>query len=342
MTVKEIAKLAKVSEAAVSIALNHKKGVSEVTRKRILAIANEHNYKTKPKKIKGEEGKQKNVRFLACVGEGIVNSGFSYIPFFGDIIERLTVKCKAFGYNLLLSSVNLNNLAEELAQTEGTLHSDGIILLATNLTQKEVMGVYKIQKNLVVIDNNFKDLNIDCITMNNELGGYQAASHLYRLGHRKMGYVQSKNATNNLFWRKRGFTAFLEENNLSLNKDYYVEGTLEESMVDYKQLFLEYGGDFPTAFACENDYVAISFIKALQKNGIRVPEDISVVGFDNINNATVISPELTTIHVLTEDIGDTALNLLASVMEGKKNYTCKLLIDTKLIKRNSTQQIKSI
>jgi LacI family transcriptional regulator len=338
MILKDIASKANVSEAAVSIALNNKKGVSDETRKRIISSAEQEGYKTKKNKTGEKPGTQRIVRLLACIGEGAVAQGFDYAPFFGALIQKLTMQCNALGYNLLISSVNLNNITDELAEVENTLASDGIILLATNLDVRHIKKVAAIQKKIVVIDNSYDNISINCVTMNNRMGGFQAADHLYKSGHRRIGYAQSKNSANNLFLRKKAFYDYLSENGIQVDCEFYVTGNIEQATFDFIREFKSCE-KLPTAFACENDYIGIALIKALQDSGYSVPGDVSVVGFDDIANAAIVSPELTTIRVYTDEISEIAVKRLASLLENRSKHTCKFFVDTDLIKRKSVRNI---
>jgi len=336
MILKDIARLAGVSDAAVSIALNNKKGVSDETRERIIGIANEHGYKIKPQD-NGKSTVQRNVRFLACIGEGTVEKDFNYTPFFGALIQKLTMQCNIMGYNLLISSVNLNNISGELEEVEKTLPSDGIILLATNLDDKHAKKVAAIQNKLVVVDNSFENMSIDCVTMNNEIGGRQAANHLIKLGHRKIGYAQSRYNSNNLLRRKKAFYDLLYSKEIQIECEFFVSSGIEHATTDFIKV-LKTHKKLPTAFACENDYIAIALIKALQESGFSVPEDVSVIGFDDIDNAAIVSPELTTIHVYTDEISEIAVKRITALLENKSKHTCKYFVDTDLVKRKSTKR----
>jgi len=333
ITIKEIARIAEVSEAAVSIALNNKTGVSEETRDRIIGIARENGYNVNAARTKKGTN---NIRFLACIGQGAVDQGFNYAPFFGAIIQKLTVECNKLGYNLIISSVNLNNIRRELEIIEKTLPSDGVILLGTNLNMKQTKQVATIQNKLVVIDNYFDTLPVDCVTMNNKMGGYQAADHLLKLGHQHICYAQSKSLSNNLLKRKEAFFEHLQENGVTVEKEYFVESTIELAVRDFLKI-LNDDGVTATAFACENDYLAIALIKVLSESGYIVPEDVSVIGFDDIANAAIVSPELTTIHVYTDEISELALQCLVAQMENQKRPSGNYFIDTSLIKRKSTR-----
>lgn len=339
MTQKEIAQLANVSEAAVCIALNNRKGVSDETRQRIINIASSNGYRVKSKRREREGVNRKNIRFLACIDDRSVDRGFSYAPFFELLIQNMTIQCNELGHNLLMSSINLAALPEELKEIEREAPSDGIILLGTNLNEQEIRHILRVQKNLVVLDNLANNINVDCVTMNNAMGGRQAAEHLLRMGHVKIGYAQSESISNNLTTRRQAFTEALCAHRVELARDWYVSNVVERATQGFLDILNREKDELPTAFACENDYTAIALIKALQEAGYRVPDDVSVIGFDNIPNAAIISPELTTINVYTQAMCKIAMDCIGTIMEKGKLYSCKYLVDTMLVKRNSIKNL---
>lgn len=345
MNMEDIAKLAKVSKSAVSLALNGKPGVSDKTRKRIIKIAENHGYipKTPSRLEKGSKSNSRFFRFLACTNTGIVTEQYESLSFFMELINNIEKSVSAKGYSLIVSSVDTKNIAQEIVRLEHEQRSAGILLLGTNLTAEQIKIVANTQPNIVVLDTCIDTLEINFVVMNNMLGAYQATKHLINLGHKNIGYVESIDQMYNFRMRKKGFSQAINEHNLSTDKKHVfsVSPILATSQEDFKRQITNAKGNLPSALFCDCDYIAINVIKALTKMNINVPEKISVIGFDNIFESQIISPELTTIHVKKDKMARIAVNKLISYIEDNEDTKVKLFIDTKLVIRNSCTRYQS-
>ncbi|HZH58587.1 MAG TPA: LacI family DNA-binding transcriptional regulator [Metabacillus sp.] len=346
MRIDDIARLAGVSKSAVSLALNGKNGVSEKTRERIMKIAQEHGYIPRPI-IKADQylqNRNKLLRFVACTNSGIVTEHYESLPFFMELINNIDKQINPSGYSLLVSSVDINMLKEELTRLEQEQPSSGILLLGTNLTPEQINIVSTIQQNLVVLDTCFEILNTNFVVMNNIHGAYLAGNHLIELGHSEIGYIESNSRMYNFDMRKKGFLHALNEHSLKMKNENVF--SLSPTMISSQDLFIERmrkrSHNLPTALFCEADYMAISVIKSLSELGIRVPDDISVIGFDNIFESQVITPELTTIHVKKDKMAGLAVEKLINQIENNDVDRINMFIDTELVVRKSSTLNKRV
>lgn len=338
MKISDIAKLANVSKAAVSLALNNKPGISDETRAKILKIVKDTGYLPKCM-VKADQyyGKVKSLLFLACTNNDIVSPQYHSAPFFMELIHDLEEQCRTLGYSLSFYTIGPETLTEEIERLSRENASVGTILLGTNLSDKEVVNILKYQPNLVVLDNYLEYSNVDCIVMDNTYGAYTAGSYLIGLGHKNIGYVQSHTRINNFNLRKRGFGAALSEHDISINECnvFSVPPFIESAQTEFKEILRGRKIAMPSALFCENDYIAIGIIKALQESGYKVPDDISVIGFDNISQATIITPELTTIHVDKMKMASLTIKRLVELIESGGHVKTKTCITTELIERKS-------
>ncbi|MFB6469017.1 LacI family DNA-binding transcriptional regulator [Cytobacillus sp. Hz8] len=338
MKIEDIAKIAEVSTSAVSLALNGKKGVSEKTRTKILKIARENGYISKSSNKKEASNIDTRIlRFIACTNAGIVNQQYQALPFFMELMKNIDKYTITSGYSLTVSSVDITNLREEIIKIEQEQKSAGILLLGTNLTADQIKIFAEIQPNLVVLDTCYDTLNVNFVLMNNIFGAYQAGKHLYELGHKNIGYVASDVRMYNFDMRKKGFLQAISEQGLKISENnfYTISPTEVTSQESFKEKILKNLEHLPTAFFCECDYMAISVIKSLQELGLKVPEQVSVIGFDNILESQVITPELDTINVKKDKIALFAVEKLVKQIENNESEKIKLFIDTELIKRKS-------
>ena len=343
MKMEDIAKLAGVSKSAVSFALSGKPGISNETRERVLEIARENGYAPKPRTL-ANEGAVKSITFLVFTNSGIVLEAYYQQPFFRELIHFIEERCRAKGYSLLFSTINMAYFEQEIRTFSEENQSDGVILLGTNLTSVDILEIAnRLGPRLVVLDNCFDTLPVHFVGINNRMGAYQAGTHLCKLGHREIGYIASNVYLHNFEERKEGFQEALKAYDIQINPEHYfsVAPTMLSSQDNLKaqiKSYLETGCNLPTALFCECDYIAISAMKTLTELGIRIPEDVSVIGFDNITESQIISPELTTIHVEKQRMAQLAVDLVIESNEVGLEITSKIRVDTRFVERSSAHK----
>ncbi|MGC6767486.1 LacI family DNA-binding transcriptional regulator [Enterococcus sp. LJL128] len=338
MKLEDIARIANVSKSAASLALNGKPGVSEETRKAILEVAEKYEYSPLRRRIKKEENRLK-IRFIACTNEDVVPENYDQLPFFKELLSYISTEIGAKGHILTTNSLPKEALFSELSLIEELDTSDGIIILGTNLTAAHIKTVNEHFNNLVILDTQCSSLDCNTITMNNFLGAYDATQHLLKMGHQNIGYIKGIQRINNFYDRRRGFKAAISAAGLSPSDmpKFYLPGMEINPIQNKQEQFLDFIKGI-TAVFCEDDYIAISVIKTLSKIGIRIPEDLSVIGFDDISESRVITPELTTVHVPIKEIAQEAISLIE---QGTTATLVKkqLFLNTKLICRDSVKKM---
>ena len=335
MKIDDIARLAGVSKAAVSLALNNKAGVSEATRQHILEISQAHGYT--PRTFKSHKVSPKNnsiIRFVACKNTDIITDRYESQPFFNELIHHLTAYAREQGHTLIISSIPIQNLHEEIQTLEQEQPSAGILMLGTNLTASLLEDVLAVHPHIVILDTWFEHIDASFVAINNYLGGYQAGRHLLSLGYKSIAYVESDVRILNFVKRKEGFMAALKEVGMELEGNFAMEPMLVVSQDAFKT---EIGNakQLPEVVFCENDYMAISAIKTFQELAIKVPDQVAVMGFDNILESKVISPELTTIHVKKDVMAKTAMDILLRKISDQEGHNSGVLINTEVVERNS-------
>ncbi|WP_239257072.1 LacI family DNA-binding transcriptional regulator [Listeria ilorinensis] len=336
MKLEDIARLANVSKSAVSLALNGKPGVSEETRLHILKIVEENNYV--PLRNTNKKNKKKSaIRFIACKSPDLITDQYQNLPFFSELLSYLSAEIASYPYDLIISTFEIQTFLEELSEAEKEQPSAGIILLGTNLSAEEIRRIQQEYPKMVILDTRHPHIPANFVSINNFLGGYMAADHLLKLAHQKIGYVMGLPRIKNFEERKNGFYARLEEAGITIPDTHIFHlpamQIKEEAVV--KEMFANLS-ERPSALFCENDYMAISMIKMLQSLSIKVPEQISVLGFDNINESKVITPELTTVHVKKRDIAEQTLALLTKQIKADTMFeTRQIQVNTSLIERAS-------
>ena len=336
MTINELAKLCQTSPATVSLALNNRPGVSPVTRQRILDIAAEVGYTShKKNNTKAEE---KFIKLIAVSKPSTSNIHNFRTSFFADIINYVQKRCSELNYSMLYSILPHEDFIDTLKSSENTQPSSGIILLGTYLDDNEIEDLAQFSSPLVLLDRNCPLMSLNAVGINNYMGAYHAVRSLIELGHQQIGYVHSASSVANLTERRRGFIDALSSKRLLASPDYsfqcnsYISDGIEllyDQLAKCRKL--------PTAFFCENDYNAICLISALNQLGFHTPDDISVVGFDDVPECIITSPQLTTVHVDRKALSYTAVDLLHTLIsEPNTTVTKNIFINTRVVTRSST------
>ena len=322
-----------VSPTTVSLVLNNKPGAGEKLRERILRTAKELGY-TAPKGPKAG-----SLCFLQIARHGhTVNR--DHDVFIADYIEGLSHEAKDAGYALEVVTFKPAPMEQVLDAALGEV-SDGFVVLGTELSREDVESFRELRKPLVFLDTYHEFLDFDFVDMNNEDSVFLIVSHLYAMGHRQIGFVRAAVETRNVRLREEGFYAGLGRLGLEADKSFVfsVDQTYHGACDDMKAI-LARGPRLPTALVCGNDIIASGCLKACSDSGIRVPDDLSIVGFDNLPLSAVVDPPLTTIQVSKAQIGRMAVQLLVSRLRSDTSMpSVKVLIGGKLIERRSVRKI---
>jgi LacI family transcriptional regulator len=339
----DIAKIAEVSPSAVSLALNNKTGVSVEVRQRIVNIAAQMGYRNDFPEQSGINGNI-TIRLLKIAKHGhIVNDWHNaFITEYLEGIERGTKKRK---YKLEVSFFDRVPI-EEIIEAQQGAKVDGFIVLGTELNDHELSFFKELEKPVVFIDTYFPLSVYDCVDMDNVDGVFKAVQHFYTAGHRSIGLVKSSYETRNFKMRDFGFREAMSYFSLPVQEKFIVsvDPTFDGSMQDMNR-YLSKNKALPTAFFCMNDIISYGVIKALRSYKFSVPEDLSIIGFDNLPSSSLSEPPLTTIQVSTRRIGERALEKLSELISfiGLSNtpphVTENILISSKLITRSSVRQI---
>lgn len=339
MKIDDIARLANVSKSAVSLAINGKPGVSAETREKILTIVDEHNY-VPLRNVNTRSKKKATIRFIACKSPDLITEQYQNLPFFNELISYLSSSVNHYPYDLVISTFNEDTLLEELKEVEKEQASAGMILLGTNLAKEQIELIHAHYEHVVILDTHHGAVDANFVSINNYLGGYSAADYLLKQGHEKIGYVMGIPRIVNFEERKNGFFSRLEEEALVIPEEHQFQLPAME-IKDGKELEKSFRSlrELPTAIFCENDYMAISIVKLLSRLNIEVPKDVSIIGFDDIRESRVITPELTTLQVDKKEMAFQTLDLLDKHIN-KTSTTKHVQVNTQLVERQSSQSVK--
>jgi LacI family transcriptional regulator len=263
----------------------------------------------------------------------------SSVDFFSFIQYGIESEAKKNNLNTILYCFNEEKDFEiPLSIKDGII--SGIITLG-RLSEKTLKSIIDLNLPLVVIDHYFDHINVSYILSDNVSGGYTATEYLIKSGHRKIGFCGNVFSSSSFFDRYLGYLKALTQYKIPIDSLYSITN-MSMAEISHHNVVIEKLKEIPTlptAFFCCNDIEAITIIKALSSMGIKIPEDISIIGFDDIELSKNISPELTTMHILKELLGKKAVRKLILQMT-QKNYTKeKILLSANVVERKSVKRI---
>ncbi len=332
ISAKELAKKLNVSAAAVSMALNGKPGVSTETRKRIIEEAHNHAYDFT--KIKQSNCNVGTVNFVIYRKHGtVVNDS----PFFKVLFDCVADYCKDIDCKLSICHIFENE--DVLEQLNSSLSSDciGIVLLGTEMQKEDFFPFSYVNYPIVLLDTYFNSIKMDCVLMNNLESTYLATNLLIKKYHTQPGYLHSSYSIYNFEERGDGYYKAIRGAGMSVSNSiiHYVAPSVEGAYADIKAS-IEKGSTLARCYFADNDLIAIGAMKAFKEAGYKIPEDIAIIGFDNLPICTYFEPSLSTINVPIKYMAQTAIDRLLYVCKSKKYNPVKIEVATNLISRASS------
>ncbi|TXK84513.1 LacI family DNA-binding transcriptional regulator [Paenibacillus sp. N3.4] len=323
-SMQDIADLLGISKNAVSLALNHKSGVSEELRTRIFEAADRLHYRTEPKH------KKKQGSFLIFLPENERNDQiYDY-----EIFCAMEIRAKGLGYQAILCRVS-NDMQDQLALPEiyREMVFHGLLIIGV-LPINYIRKLIELKLPIVTVDHYYEPVQLDAVVAANAEDAYKLVAYLIEKGHKQIGFVGSITLTKKGKERWFGYQQAMMDASLVVDMEKCMI-TDSSAEIDTQLAAMT---SMPTAWFCTNDRIAISLIQLLTANGYKVPEDISIVGFDNIEAAALISPSLTTIQVNHEQLGLNAVDVLIRKIDDAAAPS-KISIFGELIERDSSQSI---
>ncbi|HGJ5891201.1 MAG TPA: HTH-type transcriptional repressor PurR [Arsenophonus apicola] len=328
-TIKDVAKLAGVSTTTVSHVINNTRFVAKKTKTIVWAAIKTLNYSPSAVARSLKVNHTKSIGLLATTNEA---------PYFAEVIESVENNCYSQGYTLILCNSH-NNLNKQQAylQMLAQKRVDGLLVMCSEYP-KQLLGMLEEYRNIpmVVMDwgqahGDFTDVIID----NAVYGGYLAGRYLIERGHRDLGIISGPLKRNTGSGRRQGFLNAMKEANIQPHDKWIVEGDFEPSSgYDAMKQILNHQ-QRPSAIFCGGDIMAMGAICAANELGIRVPHDISIIGYDNVRNARFFTPALTTIHQPKERLGQMAFTMLLDRIINKRKDAQTIEIHPELIERRS-------
>lgn len=338
MTNREIAEKLGISPAALSLIINHKPGVSDATRATVLNSLREMGCEYLIKKVPVVPGN--NLCFIIYKRHGEI---LDLHPFFLLLMENIENHARTYGYNILLCTIDKRRPIETQIEHLNELDCQGAIIFATEMTDEDMAAFSGLRIPIVTMDNDFTRLACNSISINNQMGTFQAIEYLVKLKHTRIGYLKSNIRISSFKERHLGYESALKHFGLSfdscdiLSVHYTEEGSYRDMK---KYLEKSSASSLPSAFVCDDDTIAAGALRAFTEHGYHIPEDISIIGFNDRPACEVTEPPLTSVNVSKHTFAMETVDELIRLIENKENITPdtrsrKIRIGTKLIIRQS-------
>lgn len=301
-TIKDVAKMAGVSTTTVSHVINKTRFVAKETEEAV-----QHAIKTL-KYSPSAVARSLKVNTTKSIGMIVTTSE---APYFAEIIHAVEEHCYRQGYSLFLC--NTQNDAEKIKNHLEMLTKkrvDGLLVMCSEYTQTSLDCLSNFSDIPMVVMDWGPNGNTDIIEDNSFTGGYLATQYLIDCGHKKIGIIAGELSKTTAKQRYEGFEKAMNKANLTINPNWVTEGYFEpEDGYECMNKMLTQS-ELPTAVFCCNDVMALGAISAITEKGLRVPDDISIIGYDNIHASRFYAPPLTTVHQSKSRLGAQAVNLL--------------------------------
>jgi LacI family transcriptional regulator len=323
-TINDVAERVGVSPSTVSRVLNKRPGISEETRRRVFEAARELEYYPAMAGRGLALGRTENLGFLIHHRQSLRPGSF-----YGEILAGVDREARAHGFHVIFST----DLSEKLPVMVKESRVDGLILAGCDVPEELISILKERRMPFVLVDNHFD--RVDSVFTDNIGGAYEAVTHLIRLGHKKIGFITEYFGDLSFTERFEGYKLALKKHGLRYDESLTAEGLPrrpESGYVAMKRLFEK---SFPSAVFASNDTVAAGAIRAIKEEGLRVPEDTAVIGFDDVSIAFHTEPPLTTMRVFREKMGTIAARRLLELLDESEQPPIQIKLPTQLIVRGS-------
>jgi DNA-binding LacI/PurR family transcriptional regulator len=333
ITIKEIAEKANVSIATVSRAINNDVKVKDTTKDLILNLAKEFNYKPN---VLARNFVKKKTYTIGLILPEVVDE------FFTEIIRGVDSIAYAGGYNVMVAGTHSERtMAESFSNFMGKGVADGIILMAPSLNDQLKDLLIKNITPTVLINSKVELENYNTVGVDNFQGAYSIIEYLIKsLNYKKIAHIAGPDANNDAIQRREAYKKALKNNNIELNHQWLVNSDFTIKGGEYACRRLLSLLDKPQVIFAANDMMTVGCYKAISSFGLKIPDDIGVVGFDDIFISQFLTPRLTTVHVPIFELGKTAAELLLKKIDNPEINECNhIRITTGIVIGKSCRQI---
>lgn len=325
-SIKDVAKEAGVSIATVSRVLNDVDVVNEDTKKKVQDAIKKLAYRPN---IVARSLKTQKSRTIGIIIPDISSQ------FYPQIVRGAEDVANIYNYNIMLCNTDLDPEREmEYLMILKEKMVDGVLYMSNSLEPSILDLIKKLQMAMVLVETTDKENSFPSVTIDNRKAAYDAVNYLIKKGNKKIAYIGThEDAVNASAVRFAGYKDALEENKIEIDSSLIYFGGLKA--LDGYEAVQKIHGKGVDAIFCAGDEVAMGAINALREKGIKVPEDVDVVGFDDIYSAAIFYPKLTTVAQPMYDMGSVAMRMLIKIIDKKELEDDHFVLPYQLIERDS-------
>ncbi len=335
-TIKDVAKEANVSIATVSLVINNHGRISQDTRKKVLKTIKNLNYHPSRSARGLVSRKTGNIGFILTEEHFLRGE-----PFYSKIFLGVEFEARIHDYYILLATVSSSfSKGDSLPRFITERNFDGIII-AGKISRDLINSILKYDMPLVFVDYSLMNGDYPTILTDNIKGGVLATNYLIENGHKNIAFIGGEISHPSIMERLQGYKLALESAKLKSNDQVVITNDdylSRQNGCSAAEILLNRRKDVTAIFAA-NDTTAIGVMQCLNNKGIKVPDDISVIGFDDVQADLLLDPPLTTISVPKLDMGTEAIQLLLGIINKENIKARKILVPVKLIIRESTKNV---
>jgi len=327
ITLKMVAEKAEVSVNTASRAINNKPDINLETKKRVLQIAKELGY------IRNAAAVALRTKKTGTIGVVIADNRN---PFYAEVLNGMEEAAREKNYHIILANTQRDYRKEEDAiNLLLAKRVDGLLITPVQDKDDDVKNLIDANIPFVVVGRDFKNIEVDAIYNDEVKGGFLATEYLIKKGHKRIALIDGFLYKSPAKGRLEGYKKALRKYRIPLDESLISVGdiNIEDGYERTKQM-LEKNLDFTAIFAY-NDMMAFGAMQAIKEKGLRIPEDIGLVGYDDIPFSSLISPALTTIRLKKQELGAESVKLLLSRINGNRKKTKKVMLGVKLQIRES-------
>ena len=336
VTVREIAKLAGVSISTVSRVLNDHPSVDDETRKRVRAVIDSNGYVPKLRAKPSEQKKSVCIVLSDSTGKSVHSH-----PTVFTILGGLTTRLTELG---IKNSLHMLGDNPENIQALLSTKADAFIFIRTRREQEDIVipkllgmrgGV-----RVMAVNRRLEDKRVSYVNIDDYAAAFHATEYLIRLGHRKIGLINGDESLRNSILRRDGYLGAMKKHGLEIRPEWMLAGEYTEDFGKHAaKLIAELDEDMrPEAVFTTSDVLALGLQKALLKLGFRLPEQLSVIGFGDVELASYINPPLTTVRIPAREMGIQAANAVNYLIQSPSIQNIKIVMKSELCVRKSTCQ----
>lgn len=259
-------------------------------------------------------------------------------PFYGEILQGAEQSCARTDYHITIATLTSDILEkpDRFRFVRGR-RIDGMILAGPDIPSDFIMAMLHTGLPVVLVDNRLAHSSVNCVNSDDENGAYAAAAHLLELGHRRIGIISGPEAWASNTRRIRGYMRALRDADVPVRVVHVDRTTIESGQKAYQQIIAEHSD--LTALCAVNDSMAIGAIRAARAHGRIVPDDLSIVGFDDIAWAQLNDPPLTTVSIPKGQMGKEAVTRLINILDDPDLHPTEITLSVKLVSRETCRKM---